>query len=98
VVAGPSSLTPTETLASWAGAADLSRATFIGDGAVRYADAVREQVGPAAPIVPSPLLAGIIGLMAAAQPDRAVLPHAVIPVYVRRPDAEIARARHLERP
>jgi hypothetical protein len=29
--------------------------------------------------------------MAAAAPERAVLPHAVVPIYIRRPDAELAR-------
>ena len=45
-----------------------------------------------------PRLAAAIGLIAARHPDRAVLPHAIVPIYVRRPDAEIARDRRLREP
>jgi tRNA threonylcarbamoyladenosine biosynthesis protein TsaB len=93
VLAGPTSLAPAETLASWRDLADLASARFIGDGAVRYETDLRAALGPSAVILPSPLLAGIIGQIADAAPSRAVLPHAVVPVYVRRPDAEIARAK-----
>ena len=41
----------------------------------------------------SPRLAGAIGLIAAAAPERAVAPHAVAPIYVRRPDVELTRER-----
>jgi tRNA threonylcarbamoyladenosine biosynthesis protein TsaB len=92
----PSARPPAETLDAWRDLADLSAATFIGDGAVRYADVLRERLGADVAIQPSPLLAGVIGRMAAADPSRAVVPHAVVPIYVRRPDAEIARARQLE--
>jgi tRNA threonylcarbamoyladenosine biosynthesis protein TsaB len=71
----------------------LSDAAFTGDGAVRY----REQIlamDPSARIAGAvPLLAGAIGLIAARHPERAVLPHAIVPIYVRRPDVEIARDR-----
>ena len=40
-----------------------------------------------------PRLAGAIGLIAAAAPQRAVAPHAVAPLYVRRPDVELTRER-----
>ena len=33
------------------------------------------------------------GVIAAADPGRAVLPHALVPFYVRRPDVELARDR-----
>jgi tRNA A37 threonylcarbamoyladenosine modification protein TsaB len=95
VLAEPTSLPPAETLASWDGLADLSSATFVGDGAVRYADVLRDQLGARIVIVPAPSLAGIIGLIAAEQPSRAVQPHAVVPIYVRRSDAELARTRQL---
>src|SRR5262249_6055873 len=64
----------------------------IGDGAVRYAAAIAELdaavgVGPDAP------LAGVIGLIALERARRgeAVPPAGIQPVYVRRPDAELAR-------
>lgn len=87
---------PAETLDAWRDLADLPSATFIGDGAVRYGDVLRARLGPDVVILPPPPLAGVIGRMAAADPSRAVVPHAVVPIYVRRPDAEIARAKQLE--
>jgi tRNA threonylcarbamoyladenosine biosynthesis protein TsaB len=72
----------------------LDGAEFHGDGAVRYREEILAAIGgPVRVAEDVPLLAGAIGLIAARQPDRAVLPHAVVPIYVRRPDAEIARGR-----
>jgi hypothetical protein len=67
---------------------DVRSAVFIGDGAVRYRD-----IAAAARLIPPPPLAGVIGRIAAEDPARAVPPHAIIPIYIRRPDAELARAR-----
>jgi tRNA threonylcarbamoyladenosine biosynthesis protein TsaB len=91
VLAGPTALTPEETLDAWRSRVRISEVQFIGDGARRYADVLaragaRHVAGP-------PPLARIVGQMADAEPDRAVLPHAIVPVYVRRPDAELARER-----
>jgi tRNA threonylcarbamoyladenosine biosynthesis protein TsaB len=97
ILAEPTSLAPAETLASWDGLADLPSATFIGDGAVRYTEVLRDQLGAGIVIAPAPPLAGIIGLIAAEQPSRAVPPHALVPIYVRRSDAELARTRQLGR-
>ena len=66
---------------------------FVGDGAVRYASIVQARLGSDAAIVAPPPLAPVIGRIAAAFPDRAQLPHAIVPIYVRRPDAELARDR-----
>jgi tRNA A37 threonylcarbamoyladenosine modification protein TsaB len=90
----PSALSPADTLAAWS--ATLARsgpARFIGDGAVRYAQFIDEHQKAARVYPDVPPLAGIIGLMAAAAPDRAVAPHAVVPIYIRRPDAELAREK-----
>jgi hypothetical protein len=74
-------------------AAALDAAIFCGDGALRYQNEIHRQL-PHARIEPAvPALAGAIGLVAAAQPERGVGPHAVIPIYVRRPDVEVARER-----
>jgi tRNA threonylcarbamoyladenosine biosynthesis protein TsaB len=89
----PTSLTPDRTLDQWTGGGPRR---FIGDGAVRYEAVIRRRVGSDAVIAAAPPLAGVIGRLAAAQPDRAVLPHAVVPIYVRRSDAELARARRGE--
>jgi tRNA threonylcarbamoyladenosine biosynthesis protein TsaB len=73
-------------------AGEVSGATFHGDGAIRYRAQIFAAMGPSAQILESVApLAGAIGRIAAAQPDRAVLPHAVVPIYIRKPDAEIAR-------
>jgi len=98
VVEAPMVGTAAETLEAWG--AVLARGPsirFIGDGAVRYADVIRGRVGESAGVLEPPPLAGIIGLIAAERPDRAVNPHAVVPVYVRRPDAELARLRRTGR-
>jgi tRNA threonylcarbamoyladenosine biosynthesis protein TsaB len=89
----PTSLPPAETLRAWSADFDGSPIVFIGDGAVRYADVVRDRVGASGTIVTPPPLARVVGQLAAQEPDRAVLPHAIVPVYVRKSDAELARAR-----
>jgi tRNA threonylcarbamoyladenosine biosynthesis protein TsaB len=94
----PTSLSPDRTLEAWGRIDGPLRfingpLRFIGDGAARYESVIRDRLGSAAMIVPPPLLAGVIGRLAAARPERAVLPHAVVPIYIRRSDAELARAR-----
>ena len=70
---------------------------FIGDGAATYRDAIAAALGERArfaePLVPR--LAGRIALLAAAAAARGErpAPDAVRPLYVRRPDAELARER-----
>ena len=72
----------------------LDSAFFIGDGAAKYRDTITAALGGAVRVAEDvPALAGAIGRLAGREPDRAVLPHAVIPIYVRRPDAELARER-----
>jgi tRNA threonylcarbamoyladenosine biosynthesis protein TsaB len=67
---------------------------FLGDGAVRYAAAIDEALGARAHVEPVvPRLAASIARVAAGDPARAVAPHAIAPIYVRRPDAELARDR-----
>jgi tRNA threonylcarbamoyladenosine biosynthesis protein TsaB len=86
-------LAPEETLDVWKRAGIAGPLRFIGDGAVRYADVIRQRIGVESEVIPPPPLAAVIGRIAAAGPERAVLPHAVVPVYIRRPDAEIAKAK-----
>jgi len=93
-IGGPTALPPTATLAALGRVAAGQRFRFIGDGALRYADAITAALGPRAQIDPVvPHLATWVGRIAMESPDRAVAPHAVAPIYVRRPDAEIARDR-----
>jgi tRNA threonylcarbamoyladenosine biosynthesis protein TsaB len=90
----PSSAQPQTTLDSWAGVVDSRRVVFAGDGAVRYKDAIASTLGTRATVLePAPALAAEAARIAARHPDRAVAPHAIVPIYVRRPDAELARGR-----
>jgi tRNA threonylcarbamoyladenosine biosynthesis protein TsaB len=90
-VAGPSVAGPAAILADWAGRRGAG-AWFIGDAALPSRALIREAWGTAARFVdPTPPLAGVIARIAALRADTAVAPHAIRPLYVRRPDAEIAR-------
>jgi tRNA threonylcarbamoyladenosine biosynthesis protein TsaB len=71
----------------------LKGAAFYGDGARRYRDAIAAALGSARITDEVPPLAGAIARTAARHPDLAVVPHAIVPIYVRRPDAELARDR-----
>jgi tRNA threonylcarbamoyladenosine biosynthesis protein TsaB len=90
-----SALSPRATLEAWTG--ELSRherVRFVGDGAVRYQDDIRRCLGSRAEIAENvPPLAGAIADIAFREQTRAVRPHAIVPLYVRRPDAELARDR-----
>lgn len=84
---------PDAVLEGWSPTIGVHDLVLIGDGAVRYADVIEAALGKRAEVTPPPPLAGIIGRIAAADPGRAVVPHAVVPIYVRRSDAELARDR-----
>ena len=66
---------------------------FFGDGALRYEASIIEALGAAVRIAGPALLAGTIARIAYGEPHRAVPPDAIVPIYVRRPDAELARDR-----
>ena len=77
----------------------LEGAAFHGDGAVRYHAEILAVRGPSARVADGIVpLAGAIARLAEARAEGAVLPHAIVPVYVRRPDAEIARDRRSSSP
>jgi tRNA threonylcarbamoyladenosine biosynthesis protein TsaB len=88
---------PAAALARWRALGIDAVARFVGDGAVLYADviAAKAQAGRAATriIQPTPLLAGAIARLALARARTGTTtdPAGVQPLYVRRPDAEIAR-------
>lgn len=91
----PTSLSPASTLDFWltGGLAPGAVVRFEGDGAIKYAGAIRARLVNATIAEAVPLLAGTIARIANAEQDRALSPRAVIPLYVRRPDAELARDR-----
>lgn len=68
---------------------------FVGDAVPLYRDMILETLGDAAWIAdpPAPLLAGTIARLATARAAAGEhpAPHAIRPLYVRRPDAELAR-------
>jgi len=80
----PAAASPEATRAAWAGHTPTEMC-YTGDGAARYLDGVESP----------PLLAGAIGLMAAVHASRGldVSPAGLQPLYVRRPDVELARER-----
>ena len=85
---------PAATLTRWMSRIRDENVIFAGDGAVQYADAISSCASVGWRILPQvPLLAGTIGLMAAARAKHGdtIDPAAVHPLYVRRPDAEIVR-------
>ncbi len=90
---------PGAALERWRARPDQRPLVLVGDGALRYRDLVAS-VAPEVRVVPQvPLLAGTIALMAAAQAaaGAATGPSAIQPIYVRRPDAELARERQADR-
>lgn len=95
VIALPTSLKPDATLDAWAASlATPMSIRFAGDGAATYAELIAARLGTRATLPEGvPLLAGAVATLAAAEPARAVAPHAVVPLYVRRSDAELARDR-----
>jgi tRNA threonylcarbamoyladenosine biosynthesis protein TsaB len=94
VLLPPTALPPDETLDLWSRTRPVGRIRFIGDGATRYSDLIDRRLGADAVVLSEvPPLAGVIGRMALERPERAVTPHAIVPVYVRRSDAEIARLK-----
>lgn len=85
---GPAVGDPSATLARWTDAGATPE-VLVGDGAIAYAHAIPPQISTLEQLP----LAGVIGQMAlerAAAGDT-VAPAGVQPMYIRRPDAEIAR-------
>lgn len=83
---------PAATIARWSAVMARVPAVFVGDGAMMYAGLITA-AQPQARIVAMPLLAGAIGRLAVARARRgeSVDPIGLHPLYVRRPDAELAR-------
>ncbi len=79
-------------LQEWASVLAESPVLFVGDAVDRARVAIGNAVGGEPRMVPSmPPLAPTVALLAQAR--AATAPHAIRPVYVRRPDAELARER-----
>lgn len=92
----PSVGPPESTLERWREILGGRPVVAAGEGAQRYEHLIRAQLGESGWRLAAPApLAAVIGRLAlsrAAQ-GKAGPPHAVRPLYVRRPDAELARDR-----
>jgi tRNA threonylcarbamoyladenosine biosynthesis protein TsaB len=95
MVEAPSVATPAQTIDLWRARLADRPVVAIGDGSARYADLLCETLGgrlrlsePA-----TPLLARSVAELAQEEvtAGRTIAPHAIVPIYVRRPDAELAR-------
>ncbi len=87
---------PRDVLAEWGPALAGLETAFVGDGALAYAELIGKALGDSARIArPVPPLAPAIATLAelGAAAGHALPPHAIRPVYIRRPDAELARDR-----
>jgi len=96
LIDGPVSEPPVRVLDRWQALTRGQPISVAGDGIARYRQDLVERLGagfrPVEPLPPlAPTIARIAGREAAA--GRGVAPHAIRPVYVRRPDAELARDR-----
>jgi tRNA threonylcarbamoyladenosine biosynthesis protein TsaB len=89
-IEGPTVGTPAATIARWRTAAAGLPAAFVGDGADLYEAEIKRQ-SPAAVVLPTVHIAGAVGLLAVERASEALEPAAVRPLYVRRPDVELAR-------
>jgi tRNA threonylcarbamoyladenosine biosynthesis protein TsaB len=85
---GPAVGDPSATLTRW-NDAGTTPDVLVGDGAIAYAHAIPPQISTLEQLP----LAGVIGQMAMARASAGdtVAPAGVQPMYIRRPDAEIAR-------
>jgi tRNA threonylcarbamoyladenosine biosynthesis protein TsaB len=92
---GPTVGDPRATIARWI-AAGQRPDLITGDGAVKYREVIAA-VDHSIAVVPDRALAGTIGVIARERARRGdvVPPGGIQPLYVRRPDAELAREHAL---
>jgi tRNA threonylcarbamoyladenosine biosynthesis protein TsaB len=95
-LAPPTVGVPLAVLHDWRSVLAEAPVAFAGDGARVYRAVIADRLGTRVEVLEwHDPLAPIIGTIALARAAAggAVEPHALVPVYVRRPDAEIARDR-----
>ena len=96
VMVEPVAVPPVALLDTWADTLATHRVWVIGDGVAAYRSVLADRLGPGSRTIhDTPPLAGVMAVMASVEPwcRQTVAPHALRPVYVRRPDAELARER-----
>ena len=94
-VEGPAVGEPAATAGRWHRLLGGASCPVVGDGAVRYHQALADAAGAPIPVINPPPIAATIALVAErrALAGESTVPHAIRPLYVRRPDAELARER-----
>ena len=87
---------PGTTIARWRPEVGDELIEVMGDGAVLFAEVIAREA-PEWRVAPAPMLAGAIGRIAAARARRGETIDAagLRPLYIRRPDAEVARDRRV---
>ena len=95
VVTPPAVSTPPEATERLVPLADGAQVVMVGDGAVRYRSVFGSQLPSAAVDDRHVTLALGASLLAVKRRSQAAAPHALRPLYVRRPDAVLARERLL---
>jgi tRNA threonylcarbamoyladenosine biosynthesis protein TsaB len=93
----PVSWTPDQVTAAWE-QSGVRIDTLVGDGIDLYKARVQSTWPFARLVTPAPPLAPIAALLAASRPHLARAPHAIVPIYVRVSDAEMARDRGAGKP
>jgi len=97
-ILGPQAGPPADVAALVREAAGDRTIHFVGDPRARFADALQAALPGVSFIEPTTTLAEATVRLAAARLDSAVAPHALRPLYVRRPDAFLARDRAKQAP
>jgi tRNA threonylcarbamoyladenosine biosynthesis protein TsaB len=96
-VAAPAVASPGDLATEWAriikNDGNGGEAVVIGDAVPSTRDALSAALPSSVRLLDTVPLAATIARIAHAHQERATLPHAIVPLYVRRPDAELARDR-----
>ena len=87
---------PVKTIGRWQTLVADQRVRVMGDGAALFADVIAREARSWR-VVPTVPLAGALGRLAVAKARRGetVDPAGLQPLYIRRPDAEVARDRRV---
>jgi tRNA threonylcarbamoyladenosine biosynthesis protein TsaB len=99
-VATPLVSSPRQAIAEWRPLLAGADVLAIGDGVARYRDVLEAALGERVrfyePLTPQ--LAPAIAEMAYEQAasGATIAPHAIVPIYIRRPDAEMTRVKNTE--
>jgi tRNA threonylcarbamoyladenosine biosynthesis protein TsaB len=96
-VAAPLVASPGHAIAEWEPLLAGGGMLAVGDGAARYRDVLQDALGErvrfSEPLIPplAPAIAEMAYELAAS--GATIAPHAIVPMYIRRPDAERARRK-----